>query len=65
MSLKKWYCVKISVYDDGTTTAEITGSRMARSRPRGSYKSTRTRDIYTRWYRTYAAALDAVQAAAD
>lgn len=65
MGLKKWWCVTIFVYDDDTTTAEITGSRRARSRPRGSYRSTRTRDIYTRWYHTYAAALDAVQAAAD
>ena len=65
MSRKKWWCVTISVYDSGTTTAEITGTRMANSRPRGTCKSTRTRDIYTRWYHSYAAALDAVQAAAD
>lgn len=48
--MKKWYCVA-SIFDDkGRVTANIVDTKEAEEQPKGSFKSTARKDIYTDWF---------------
>ena len=59
--MKTWYCVTTAYYDNGKTTAAITGITEAERKPEDYSISSRDRDVYLDWYETLAEAEKAVR----
>lgn len=61
--MKTYYCV-VTAYDDrGHVTSAVVAMREAKRKPKGSYKSTARKDIYTDWFESLDAAKQYVREA--
>ena len=54
--MKTWYCVTTTFDDNGRVWAAITDSGKFSHEPKSTFRSTRTKDIYTDWFDSIEAA---------
>jgi hypothetical protein len=50
MTVKTYYCVTTTIYDNGRAAAAITDTIEADAKPESRFTETRSRDIYTDYF---------------
>jgi hypothetical protein len=58
--MKKFWNVLVEIYGDGTVKAAVLRSREAKYQPPAAYRKEPGREVFGLWYKTEAAAQDAV-----
>ncbi len=51
--MKTYWCVTVTIFDNGRVTAAITASKDADYKPESHFTGTSRRDIYTDWFDRY------------
>lgn len=61
LSVKKYYAVCNSYYDNGKVIANLVDTIEAEEKPQDTYKETKRCDVYVNWFESYEEAMEFIK----